>query len=245
MLRRKVVRSNSGGLVHALRALVGVRDQPDLLRPTMQSPAALQSSTRDATRPAPISRARVHPPAIDVGIQTSGPAPTPAQGLARQDPVHCADAHGCTSRRSNTHRIETREVLYRWHPWYGRSVSIYQVVDRSGHGVMRCGDDQGARLRRLEAPQWMFDAATCPTLQMASMPIVECEALIDLKYLLAGSLSGSRWEIAAPRGPRHESNCPSASRRSRHDRESGTCGRCSRQAPRAAAAASNARSGER
>jgi len=33
------------------------------------------------------------------------------------------------------------------------------------------------------------------------------------------SPSGSRLEIAAPRGPRHESKCPSASRRSRHDRE--------------------------
>ena len=101
--------------------------------------------------------------------------------------MHCADVRGCTSRRSNTHSIETREVLYRWHPWHGRSVSIYQVVDRSGHVVMRCGDDQAARPRRLEVPQWMFDAATCLTLQMVSTPIVECEALLELKSLLAGT----------------------------------------------------------
>ncbi len=98
-----------------------------------------------------------------------------------------AAARCCTSRRSNTHSIETREVQYRWHPWYGRSVSIYQVVARSGHIVVRCGDEQAGRPRRLELPRWMFDAATCLTLQMASTPIVDCEALLELKSLLAGA----------------------------------------------------------
>jgi hypothetical protein len=31
---------------------------------------------------------------------------------------------GYTTEGSNTHKTETREVRYRWHPWYGREVLL-------------------------------------------------------------------------------------------------------------------------
>ena len=100
----------------------------------------------------------------------------------------CADGPDCTTRQSNTHVIEARQIQYRWHAWYGRSVWIYEVVERSGELTVRCGDDQVKGQRRLEVPQWMFDAATCHAFREASTPAVDCEALLELKALLAGSM---------------------------------------------------------
>src|SRR5260370_21413439 len=37
---------------------------------------------------------------------------------------------GYTSRQHNAHITESREVLYRWHPWYGHTVWIFSTVER-------------------------------------------------------------------------------------------------------------------
>src|SRR6266446_2179571 len=65
------------------------------------------------------------------------------------------------SLQHNAHITETREVLYRWHCWYGRSVYIFCAVTRVGQSVYRCALEHGDISRLLEIPQWMFDAATC------------------------------------------------------------------------------------
>jgi len=76
-------------------------------------------------------------------------------------------------------------------------VWIYQIVDRNGQVSMRCGDDQVEGLRRLEVPQWMFESAACGALRMAGTPVVDCEALLDLKALLASAVErGSAVEQA-------------------------------------------------
>jgi hypothetical protein len=54
------------------------------------------ASTRDATRPTPIARARAYPPPIDVGIQAFGRAQAPPEGPERQDPTHYEGACGCS-----------------------------------------------------------------------------------------------------------------------------------------------------
>jgi hypothetical protein len=61
----------------------------------MRPPVPLRANTRNASLPAPISRARAHPPAIDVGIRTSGPRPVPAADPGRQAPANCEDVPGC------------------------------------------------------------------------------------------------------------------------------------------------------
>jgi hypothetical protein len=95
-----------------------------------------------------------------------------------------------TSRQSNTHSIESREVRYPWHPWYGRTVWIYQSLKKQGGGILRCGVEQDVRVSLLELPEWMFEtAAGC--IQLAKMPAACCEALRDLRTLLQGHQSRS------------------------------------------------------
>jgi hypothetical protein len=90
-----------------------------------------------------------------------------------------------TSRQSNTHSIEAREVRYPWHPWYGRTVWIYQSLKKHGDGILRCRIEQDQSVSLQELPEWMFDTAA-GQIQIAKAPAVGCEALRDLKALLQG-----------------------------------------------------------
>ena len=45
----------------------------------------------------------------------------------------------CRSRQVNTHNTEFREVYYPWHPWFGRTVAVYEVLVKQGESVCRCG----------------------------------------------------------------------------------------------------------
>jgi hypothetical protein len=88
-----------------------------------------------------------------------------------------------TSRQHNTHNTERREVCYPWHPWYGRSVWIYEALVKNGQAVFRCGTEENRDLRYF-VPQWMFDPVFCCRTRKAAVPVVGCEALRDLKALL-------------------------------------------------------------
>jgi len=90
--------------------------------------------------------------------------------------------HDCTTRQQNAHIIEQREVLYRWHPWHGRKVSIVAAMTRGGVAIFRCHADDGRRA--LEIPQWMFDAATCCRMPLAPRAVVACRALYDVRHLI-------------------------------------------------------------
>jgi hypothetical protein len=105
-------------------------------------------------------------------------------------PMRDADGSDGTSRQSNTHSIESREVRYPWHPWYGRTIWVYQSLKKQDLGIFRCRVEQDVRVGLLEVPEWMFEAeAGC--IQLAKTPVVECEALRDLKVLLQGHQSQS------------------------------------------------------
>ena len=75
----------------------------------------------------------------------------------------------CTSRRSNTHSIELREVRYPW-----------------PLGADGCRVEQDQRGSLQELPAWMFDTAASQ-IQIAMRAAVSCEALRDLKALLRGN----------------------------------------------------------
>src|SRR5215470_19069179 len=96
-----------------------------------------------------------------------------------------AYAPGCTRRRDNAHKIEELEVLYLWHPWFGRVVHVHEVIEQRAGGVLRCSPDGDASRRWLELPQWMFDRAACLAIGMAASPRVDTAALITLKTCLA------------------------------------------------------------
>src|SRR5215467_10253050 len=92
----------------------------------------------------------------------------------------------CTSRQSNTHIIESREVRYPWHPWHGRTVWIYQALRKQGEGIFRCRIDQDPSVSLQELPKGMLDTAASQ-IQIAMRAAVSCEALRDLKALLRGN----------------------------------------------------------
>jgi len=81
-----------------------------------------------------------------------------------------------------------REVRYLWHPWYARAVAVHETFTRNGRAVFQCGLDEKPGARLLEIPQWMFDSVACCRMRLATVPMVSCGALLDLKALLRCAL---------------------------------------------------------
>jgi hypothetical protein len=94
----------------------------------------------------------------------------------------------CTSRQRNTHSTELRQVRYPWHPWVGRTVTVYEALTKGGHAICRCGFDDQRNDRSLEVPAWMFEPAACDHLRLTATPFVDCQALIELKTVLQRAL---------------------------------------------------------
>src|SRR5438105_15859488 len=74
------------------------------------------------------------------------------------------------SRQPNTHSTELRELRYPWHPWFGRAVTIYEVLVKQGHSVSRCGLEEERHRLSLEVPTWMFEPAACGRLRVMAVP---------------------------------------------------------------------------
>ena len=91
----------------------------------------------------------------------------------------------CTTRFENAHRTVLREVLYRYHPWFGRRVYVHGAVDKADDVVFRCALDGSQADRRLEVPAWMFDRTVCPDAQLlTAQPFVSIDVLSRLSALL-------------------------------------------------------------
>ena len=102
----------------------------------------------------------------------------------------------CTSRKHNTHITESREVLYRWHPWFGRVAWIFNVVEKNGEIILRCAlEPLEERARISEMPQWMFDPVICRHIRYSVLPIVGCEALRELKRLLTDKSLAAKLDV--------------------------------------------------
>jgi hypothetical protein len=96
----------------------------------------------------------------------------------------CEAGSHYTTEGSNTHKTETREVRYRWHPWQGRQVAVRGVRIRSGRKVLSCTVDDDRGFPVLEIPEWMFDAVVCDRLERAEAARVNTGALRGLRVLL-------------------------------------------------------------
>ena len=99
-------------------------------------------------------------------------------------PVRDASGFCDRSRQPNTHSTELRELRYPWHPWFGRAVTIYEVLVKQGHSVSRCGLEEERHRLSLEVPTWMFEPAACGRLRVMAVPAVNCDALRALQTLL-------------------------------------------------------------
>lgn len=75
--------------------------------------------------------------------------------------------------------MEFREVLYRWHSWFGLRVAVHETVSRSDGIVFRCTLTGGGG-RQLELPAWMFDRDCFPLATMALVSMAGLRALSDL-----------------------------------------------------------------
>ena len=104
-------------------------------------------------------------------------------GFVRQGRNEAAGC--CTTQHSNTHITAEQQVLYRWHPWAGRSVVIHSFVEKAGGTVARCSLVGEASGLPLELPLWMFDRAACAVARPGDQPQAELTALSALQALLS------------------------------------------------------------
>ena len=105
--------------------------------------------------------------------------------------MHCGAFLCCTTELDNTHIPELREVLYSWHPWFGRSVHVFGVVDKLGEAVFRCNLTGRHSDRHLEVPVWMFDRATSAGCEQHKLAYVTTDVLMNLAQLLVDNAGQS------------------------------------------------------
>ena len=95
---------------------------------------------------------------------------------------------GCSTRLPNTHSTAERRVLYEFHPWFGRQVTVDDVFVRAGISVARCRPPGEVPGHLVEVPLWMLDRQSCSVVRRRERPHVDLTALEALSDML--SLSG-------------------------------------------------------
>lgn len=114
-------------------------------------------------------------------------APRPSS--AARCPATGGAAPRCTTRQRNTHISETRDLLYRWHPWFGKQVAIVAALERRERSVYRCIREEAEAKPPLEVPKWMFDETVCSRTRAATAGVVSLEDLQQLRLLLREAVS--------------------------------------------------------
>jgi hypothetical protein len=90
------------------------------------------------------------------------------------------------NKTKNAHGTEVRELLYRWHPWFGLRVGVHESIKRPDGVVFRCELEVSEANRWLEIPAWMFDRTACARVRLAAHAHADLSALIALGALLQG-----------------------------------------------------------
>ncbi len=101
--------------------------------------------------------------------------PWPAKG-------ECGNAH--TSQQHKTHKTEFLEVHYPWHPLHQQTIPVLFERRWKGGVAFRCGAQGAVGCRDFDIPAWMFDRPRCSTMTLQAIPVVDMEALIQLRRLL-------------------------------------------------------------
>jgi len=88
----------------------------------------------------------------------------------------------------NTPKHEVREVRYRWHPLFGKSIIVHgQLVKRGCHLFRYLLPGQHDRIG-FEIPAWMLDPARCAGMLLKVEPHVSWQALLSLQQLCKEAL---------------------------------------------------------
>jgi hypothetical protein len=96
------------------------------------------------------------------------------------------------------HGTEFREVLYRWHPWFGLRVGVHEAIGKSDSVVFRCNLSGSDADRWFEIPAWMFDHSACARVREAVDVLAGLAALTALAALLRQVLSDHLGSSNAP-----------------------------------------------
>jgi hypothetical protein len=105
--------------------------------------------------------------------------------MGSASPARDVSGRGGTSGVHDTHKTDTREVQYRWHPWYGQQVCVQGEARRGGRVVLHCVRGELNRPPALEIPEWMFDSGLCSGMKQDSLAYVSSAALLELTGLLS------------------------------------------------------------
>src|SRR4051794_26180064 len=120
------------------------------------------------------------------------PARTPPEPAGGSQARH-AGAWYCTTRVENAHGTGVREVLYRWHPWFGLAVHVHAAATKADGVYFRCTLNGADGARWQELPAWMFDRAACAgSCMLLAEPLVSMAAPLE---------EGDVAECALPRHP--------------------------------------------
>ena len=127
------------------------------------------------------------------------PCPRATRPWVSGRPAPDVGVRRCTTRFENAHGTVFRELIYRWHPWFGTRVAIHEAIEKADGVVFRCTLSGSAADRWLEVPAWMFDRAACPDApRLATAPFVSVDALSALTDLLQQALKASSASSNAP-----------------------------------------------
>src|SRR3954463_13367113 len=107
-----------------------------------------------------------------------------ASGSCRSPTDPDAACLRCTTRVENAHGTGVREVLYRWHPWFGLAVHVHAAATKADGVYFRCTLNSADGARWQERPAWMFDRASCVGSCIVAEPFVSMAALSALSRLL-------------------------------------------------------------
>src|SRR4051794_16319746 len=108
-----------------------------------------------------------------------------ASGSSRSTTDPDAACLRCTTRVENAHGTGVREVLYRWHPWFGLAVHVHAAITKADGVYFRCTLNGADGARWQELPAWMFDRAVrVGPCMLVAEPFVSMAALSALSRLL-------------------------------------------------------------
>ena len=107
----------------------------------------------------------------------------PSCGEAASDHAPCALVSCCTTTQQKTHGTEL-EVCYRWHPWFGRRVTLIRTLQKQAIDAVQVELEQDGRTWSVELPSWMLDRVACAGMELQNEPRVGCAHLRSLRELL-------------------------------------------------------------
>jgi hypothetical protein len=95
--------------------------------------------------------------------------------LGAHDPTRLRDRAASVSPGDGSTELPLRKVCYHWHAWFGRSVTVDEVLIKSADAACRCDLDDASDQRSLEIPAWMCEPTACDRLCLTTEPIVSGE----------------------------------------------------------------------